>query len=90
MTCGVPEVCGRRTGTAEIRVKGHSRRPDQRSTISSSRVYAAPRATVAVPLLLVEVAMVAAVLVLLAPVLFVRSREPFERMVVILELVLRR
>jgi hypothetical protein len=52
--------------------------------------HAAPRAPHALPLLLIELAMVAAVLALLAPVLFVRSREPFERLVVILALVLRR
>jgi hypothetical protein len=50
-----------------------------------------PRAAaLAGPLLLVEVARVLAVLILLGRVLFIRSREPFERLVVILALLLGR
>jgi hypothetical protein len=51
---------------------------------------AAPRATLAVPLLLVEGAMVLAVLGLLGPAIFMRSREPFERLMELLELLLVR
>jgi hypothetical protein len=51
---------------------------------------ATPRATLAVPLLLVQVAMVLAVLGLLGPAIFMRRRAPFERLVVILELALGR
>ncbi len=51
---------------------------------------AAPRATLAVPFFLIEFARALAVLSLLAPVIFVRRREPFERLAVTLELVLGR
>jgi hypothetical protein len=48
----------------------------------------APRATLAVPLLLVQVAMVVAVLAMLGPAIFLKRREPFERLMQFLELVL--
>ncbi len=51
---------------------------------------AAPRAALAGPLLIAQVGMVLVLLALLGPAVFLRRRAPFERLVVILELVLGR
>ncbi len=50
----------------------------------------APRATLAIPLLLVEAALVLVVLGLLGPAVFMRNREPFDRLMEFLALLLGR
>ena len=51
---------------------------------------AASRAGLAVPLLILELALALAIVSLLVPILFVRRPEPFDRLIVLLELVLGR
>src|SRR5690349_2376387 len=51
---------------------------------------AVPRASFAIPLLLLELSLALVLLILLAPAIFMHRREPFTRIMALLELVLVR